>query len=229
MTLNGGCYLCRAPASLSVDNAIKCDPTAVGMWVCLHRASRKTQLSVLLPFIVPDRSAIKTNYLIPRRNVPFFRNVYLNWPCFVLRNIRCFKSCLVCFCIQIYSQFTQRQRGKWFKKTTSQVHVLYVLMFCVFRCPPPCLPSVKDNADYRSLIGSIPEATVTGHCVPPSRRWPFPACPAWLCRAPRWTCPCWVFWTCWRRWSGSPGCGLTSFPLAQSSLEPKHPPKKTQV
>ena len=115
----------------------------VGVFTQESQASRKTQLSVLLPFIVPDRSAIKTNYLIPRRNVPFFRNVYLNWPCFVLRNIQCFKSCLVCFCIQIYIQFTQRQRGKWFKKTTSQVHVLYVLMFCVFPLPPPVYRLLK--------------------------------------------------------------------------------------
>ena len=197
------------------------------------QGQKKTQMSVLFFFYFFFYSSrplrYQTNYLIPRRNVLPFRNVYLNWPCFALRNIRSFKPCFLYLHANIHTQificmqiFTQWLQGKRFIKDKPSACI------CVF--PPPfCLSSVKDDTDYRTLVGSIPEATVTGHCVLLSRRWPFPACPAWLCRAPRWTCPCWVSWTCWRRWSGSPGCGLTSFPLAQSSLEPKHPNKTHEL
>lgn len=66
--------------------------------------------------------------------------------------------------------------------------------------------------------GDLPAATVTGHCVLPSKRWPCPVCPAGPSRAPRWTCPCWRSGRYLKQWSGSPGCGPISFPLARSSL-----------
>lgn len=64
----------------------------------------------------------------------------------------------------------------------------------------------------------IPAATATGRCVPPSKHWPCLVCPAGPFRAPRWTCPCWQSGRYWKLWSGSPGCGRISFPLAQNSL-----------
>ena len=130
------------------------------------------------------------------------------------RHIRCLKSCVSCFHIWISIKYTQWLQGKWFKKEKPSSYACVCVFSPHFSLPAKNLISLVTHS-------SSPVATVTGHCVLPSKRWPCPACQAGLCRAPRWTCPCWVSWTCWRRWSGSPGCGPTSFPLAQSSLEPK--------
>lgn len=67
----------------------------------------------------------------------------------------------------------------------------------------------------------LPVATVTGHCVQLSKHWPCPVYPGGPSQAPRWTCPCWESWRCWRLSPDSPGCGLTSFPGVQSSLAHK--------
>lgn len=74
-------------ASHSEDNATKRDPTAEGVWVCLHEASRKTQLSLAHFYsyqLLPYPSQL---FNTEEECTILYINVSFNLPCFVYREI----------------------------------------------------------------------------------------------------------------------------------------------